>query len=81
MNIITSLPQTFRVCPSDFAATGFYMLVVPDPAEGETYRDFFMVDSSTASVVHCFGLCVGSDEEAAHIACANFPEYFPVDAE
>ncbi len=61
------VPAVLRV-PLDDIRPGFYALIVPDPKEGENFRDFYLLRDGWGVVVYMFGCSVESDDEAAEIA-------------
>ena len=68
MNKIEHLPQTVRVWIPCQDRPEVYALIVPNPRNGEYFRDFFLVDDATGSAVYMFGAPAQSDTLAAELA-------------
>ena len=51
-----------------------YVLIVPDPTEGTSYRDFYIVTSDTPAD-YMFGCNVTDNEQAVDLALSNFRDY------
>lgn len=67
-NTIEYLPQTLRVWIPCEERPCVYALIVPNPKNGEFFRDFFLVDDCTGSAVYMFGVAAQSDALAAELA-------------
>ena len=65
---IEHLPQTIRVWLHHEVRPCVYALIVPNPSNGEYFRDFFLVDDTTGSAVYMFGVKVLDDTMAAELA-------------
>lgn len=75
MTKIDRLPQTIRVWSDIPGKEDFFCLVVPDPREGETFRNFCLQRDGYGVIMDMFGCFVESDEQAVDIALGNMPDY------
>ena len=68
-----ALPDTIRVkLPAPLESC--FVLVVPDPDEGPSYRDFYIVTPNNPGEF-MFGCVVANNFEATRIALMNAPDY------
>lgn len=71
----TALPQTVRIDYPYPDAPGFYVLVVPDPAQGITYRDFYLCRTGYGTIEHMFGTNVDDMRSIVALAIGNVESY------
>lgn len=67
-----------RVDLAQAGCPGFYVLVVPDPRNGRSYRDFYIANDGYGTIVHMFGCGVGCNQSAAQLALTEGPGYIEV---
>lgn len=68
------VPGVIRV-PLAKPWTNFYCLIVPDPEQGENYRDFYLLCDGFGVVEFMFGCYPENDDDAAELAYYNGPDY------
>lgn len=69
------IPDIIRVDLDPVGVPGVYVLIIPDPAQGTTYRDFHIRHTDYPDLIHMFGVFVDTDADAVELALTNGPDY------